>query len=278
MKSNFLNSGYNAFRDNVATHNAAKDVDENAFDVRVRGNDFEGSGYLLGCRAAPYVQEVCRRCTVQFDSFSNSRNTTSLAERKRVRLLREHERAVRLTKAKVDERREKAIWLEDMWGRMNESRDLILHALREGEARVVAAQSAAAAAEEAAEAAAKAKVEAKATTKAKVEAEAKATAKVEAETEGVGAEEEAVEEGNGELGGGDNHHPAVESPGTPPSSTKPMLMRVLTALLLAPNGGKSAACRIASREIALCYHGVFPDFTRRGRKQAESTGENVECS
>ena len=67
LKADFFHSSYNAFGDHVTTHDATKDVDQDAFDVWIRGDDLERFGYFFFGRAATYVKEVCWLCAVQLD-------------------------------------------------------------------------------------------------------------------------------------------------------------------------------------------------------------------
>src|SRR5436190_17639665 len=42
LQAHFLHGGNHAFGDDVAFHDAAEDVDQNAFDARIGGDDLEG--------------------------------------------------------------------------------------------------------------------------------------------------------------------------------------------------------------------------------------------
>ena len=50
-----------AFGDDVAPHDAAEDVDEDAFDIVVGQDDLEGLGHALGRGAAADVEKIGRR-------------------------------------------------------------------------------------------------------------------------------------------------------------------------------------------------------------------------
>jgi hypothetical protein len=57
----------NALGDDVALHDAAENIDQDGFHVRVGKDDLEGLGDLLHRGAAPHVQKVRRLAPVQFD-------------------------------------------------------------------------------------------------------------------------------------------------------------------------------------------------------------------
>ncbi|GAB1395635.1 hypothetical protein MASR1M65_04120 [Saprospiraceae bacterium] len=67
MQAHLLHRGDDALGDDVAAHDAAEDVDEDALHVRVRGDDLEGFGHLLLRRAAADVEEVGRLRAVELD-------------------------------------------------------------------------------------------------------------------------------------------------------------------------------------------------------------------
>ena len=56
-----------ALRQHVASHDAAEDVDQHAFDALVREQDAKRRGDLLGARAAADVEEVGRLRAVELD-------------------------------------------------------------------------------------------------------------------------------------------------------------------------------------------------------------------
>src|SRR5690606_14366580 len=62
--------------DDVATHDAAKDVDQNAFDVRVRGDDLECLGHFLFGGAATNVEEVRGLGAEQLDNVHGGHGQT----------------------------------------------------------------------------------------------------------------------------------------------------------------------------------------------------------
>ena len=67
MQTDFFHRGHNALCDHIAAHDAAEDVHKDAFDVRVRGNDLERLGHLLGGGTAAHIKEVCRLGAVKLD-------------------------------------------------------------------------------------------------------------------------------------------------------------------------------------------------------------------
>src|SRR5690606_4945399 len=67
LEANFLDGCDNAFCDDVALHDAAEDVDENAFDARISSDDLEHSRDLLLASATADVTEVCGLCAVELD-------------------------------------------------------------------------------------------------------------------------------------------------------------------------------------------------------------------
>ncbi len=58
LEADFLDRGDHAFGDDVAAHDAAEDVDQDAFDIRVGGDDLERRRDLLLGGAAADVEEV----------------------------------------------------------------------------------------------------------------------------------------------------------------------------------------------------------------------------
>jgi hypothetical protein len=60
LQIDFARGGHDALGDDVAAHDAAEDVDENAFDRRVGKDDLEGGGDLLLRSAAADVAEIGR--------------------------------------------------------------------------------------------------------------------------------------------------------------------------------------------------------------------------
>src|SRR6185437_4072626 len=58
LQADFLHRGDDALGDDVAAHDAAEDVDQDAFDVRVGGDDLEGRRDLFLRGAAADVEEV----------------------------------------------------------------------------------------------------------------------------------------------------------------------------------------------------------------------------
>ena len=67
LQAHLLDRGDHAFGDDVAAHDAAEDVDEDALHVRVGGDDLEGFGHLLLGRAAAHVEEVGGFGAVELD-------------------------------------------------------------------------------------------------------------------------------------------------------------------------------------------------------------------
>src|SRR5262245_49154204 len=63
----FTDRGDDAFGDDVATHDAAEDVDQNAFHIRTTQDDLEGFGNLLLRCAAADIEEVGRFLTIELD-------------------------------------------------------------------------------------------------------------------------------------------------------------------------------------------------------------------
>jgi hypothetical protein len=63
----FLGGFDDAGGDDVAIHDAAEDVDEDSFYVRIAQDDFERGGDLFFARAAADVEEVCGTATVMLD-------------------------------------------------------------------------------------------------------------------------------------------------------------------------------------------------------------------
>ena len=62
-----VHCGEDAARDFVAAGDAAKDVEQDGFDIRVRKDDAHRSGYFFGARAAADIQEVGWFAAEQFD-------------------------------------------------------------------------------------------------------------------------------------------------------------------------------------------------------------------
>src|SRR5690606_29225811 len=56
-----------ALCDNIAAHDAAEDVDQDALHCRIGGDDLERCRHLLLGGAAANVEEVCRLCAVELD-------------------------------------------------------------------------------------------------------------------------------------------------------------------------------------------------------------------
>src|SRR3546814_1758956 len=69
----FLCSRDDAIRDDVAAHDAAKDIDEDALDRRIGQNDLESGRDLFLGGAAANVQEVCGESAVQLDDVQIGR-------------------------------------------------------------------------------------------------------------------------------------------------------------------------------------------------------------
>ena len=67
FETDFLDRGDDAFGDHVAFHDAAEDVDENAFDVRVGGDDLERGRHFLRRRAAADVEKIRRLRAIELD-------------------------------------------------------------------------------------------------------------------------------------------------------------------------------------------------------------------
>ena len=67
LEAHFFHRRDHAFGDDVAAHDAAEDVDEDAFDVGVRGDDLEGLGHLFLGGTAADVKEVRRFRAVKLD-------------------------------------------------------------------------------------------------------------------------------------------------------------------------------------------------------------------
>ena len=67
LQADFLHRRHHAFGDDVALHDAAEDVDQDALHVRVGGDDLERRGHLLGGGAAADIEEVRRRHAVELD-------------------------------------------------------------------------------------------------------------------------------------------------------------------------------------------------------------------
>src|SRR5208283_4229598 len=67
LEADVLDRGDHAFGDDVAAHDAAEDVDQDALHVRVDGDDLERRGDLLLRGAAADVEEVGRALAVELD-------------------------------------------------------------------------------------------------------------------------------------------------------------------------------------------------------------------
>ena len=68
-KFDFLGRTDDAFSDNIALHDATKDVDKQRFDFRVRGQDFERFLHLLFVGTTSNIKEVGRGTTVELDDI-----------------------------------------------------------------------------------------------------------------------------------------------------------------------------------------------------------------
>src|SRR5262249_35887213 len=60
LHPDFLYGRHDTFGDDVAAHDAAEDIDQNSFHVRIGSDDLEGRGHLLLGGAAAHVEEVRR--------------------------------------------------------------------------------------------------------------------------------------------------------------------------------------------------------------------------
>jgi hypothetical protein len=67
LQADRLHGGEHAARDDVALHDPAEDVDEDALHVRVGRDDLEGRRDLLLARAAADIEEVRRLLAVELD-------------------------------------------------------------------------------------------------------------------------------------------------------------------------------------------------------------------
>src|SRR6056297_1733736 len=67
FQAHFFYGGNNAFGDHIAAHDAAKDVDQNAFDLRIGGDDLERLGHFFLGGATAHVKEVGWFRTIQLD-------------------------------------------------------------------------------------------------------------------------------------------------------------------------------------------------------------------
>src|ERR1700691_2604842 len=63
----FLDRGNNAFGDHVAAHDAAENIDQDAFHVWIGRDDLKGGRYLVLARAAADVEKVRRCLAVELD-------------------------------------------------------------------------------------------------------------------------------------------------------------------------------------------------------------------
>src|SRR6478609_9126900 len=80
LETDFLNRCDNAFGDDVALHDAAEDVDEDALDLRVGRDDLEGSRDLLLAGATADVAEVSRLLAVQLDDVHRRHGETGAVD------------------------------------------------------------------------------------------------------------------------------------------------------------------------------------------------------
>jgi hypothetical protein len=67
FEAHFLDCRDHAFGDDIAAHDAAEDIDQDAFDRRIGGDDLEGRGDLLLAGAAADIEEVRRLFAVELD-------------------------------------------------------------------------------------------------------------------------------------------------------------------------------------------------------------------
>ena len=65
-----------ALGNDVAFHDAAENIDQNGFEVRVFQHDFECFGDFLRTRTTTHIQEVRRFATVQFDGVHRGHRQT----------------------------------------------------------------------------------------------------------------------------------------------------------------------------------------------------------
>src|SRR3984885_6828584 len=67
LQPHFLHRGDDALRYNVAAHDAAENVDQNAFHVWIGGDDLEGCGDFVLRSAPANIEKVSRTFPVEFD-------------------------------------------------------------------------------------------------------------------------------------------------------------------------------------------------------------------
>src|ERR1700761_7582556 len=67
VKSNLAHGSGDAFGNDVALHDAAEDVDQDALHIGIGGDDLEGGRNLLLAGAAADIEEVRRRHAVELD-------------------------------------------------------------------------------------------------------------------------------------------------------------------------------------------------------------------
>jgi hypothetical protein len=79
-KPDFAHRGDHAFGHNIATHDAAKDVDQYALHVRIGGDDLERSRDLLLGRAAADVEEIGGRRAVELDDVHGRHGKTGAVD------------------------------------------------------------------------------------------------------------------------------------------------------------------------------------------------------
>src|SRR5690606_16740177 len=77
FQADFFHGGDDAFRDDVALHDAAEDVDQNALNLRVGRNDLERRRYLFGRGTATDVKEVGRLRAIQLDDIQRGHSQAS---------------------------------------------------------------------------------------------------------------------------------------------------------------------------------------------------------
>src|SRR5690606_25983710 len=80
LQADFLDCGDHAFSNDVALHDAAEDVDQNALDSRVSGDDLERSRHLLLGGTATNVEEVGRFSTVELDDVHRCHGKASAVD------------------------------------------------------------------------------------------------------------------------------------------------------------------------------------------------------
>src|SRR5580698_10238806 len=67
LQADFLHRGNYTFRDDIALHDAAENIDQNALHVGIGGDDLEGRRDLFLGGAAADIEEVRRRHAVELD-------------------------------------------------------------------------------------------------------------------------------------------------------------------------------------------------------------------